>query len=348
MNLESLCGEAAARHASDIHLVVGEPPVFRIDGALIRQSEMTKLDVPGMESLLLPALPETARIALMDGAPVVDAVLSKEDLLCRVAVYRERGRLAATVRIAQAKVPTLEQIGTGYPELAPLLARLAGTPRGLILFTGRTGSGKATTAVALVEHINQTSGARIITIEESPSYALHSKQSILTSMYIGQDTGSYEQAAQTVFHHADPDVVYLSDLPTQETMRQALILAETGHLVVANLHAESVPEAVEQLIRAFPEPRESVRALLARTLVAVFCQRLLRRKDRPGRVAAYEILLTTPSVREIVRTSAALENDLTVAIAVGRTEGMRTLSDAVDGLIASGHIDAETAQAQMA
>lgn len=343
MQLETVLDEAVERNASDIHLVVGEPPVFRVNGALVRQEENTTvLDPATMDRLLLPLLTDSLRALLTEGnLSFADVVLAQGRNLFGVAIYRERGRLAATIRVAMPEVPSLEAIGG---DMTPLLTALSEKPRGLILFTGPTGSGKATTAIALIEHINRTRSERIYTVEESPSYAFESKQSLITSLFVGQDTESYERAAHVLLTGADPDVVYLNDLPTAEAVRQALMLAETGHLVIANLHAESAVSAVEQMVTAFPEPRAPVRSLLARTLVAVFSQRLLPRRDRPGRVAAYEVLLGTARVREIIRGSGPLDN-LTDAIQADSGEGMRTAQSAIAALVAAGEISEETAEA---
>ena len=343
MDLDTLLAEATVLQASDIHLTYGQPPVYRVGGKLQRREETPPLDAAAMEDMILPALPEPQRIAFQEElAASVEATLTREaetSLSYLLMAFRSQGRIAATIRLLSQQIPTLEKVGGTTREL---LERLAQEPRGLILFTGPTGSGKQATAWAVAETINRERSERIFVIEESPFFTFESKRSVVTTLHIGQDFDSYERAAQTVLRGADPDVVLFSDLPTLEAVRQALLLAETGHLVIASLQGESAVGVVTELIQAFPEPRDPVRSLLSRTLVAVFNQRLMARADRRGRIAAYEILLGTPAVREALRSGAAAET-LQAAIADGQDAGMQTLEGAIDALLAAGTISEETA-----
>jgi len=342
MDLDTLLAEATALKASDIHLAYGQPPVYRVGGELRRREGTPALDTEAMDALILPALPEPQRLTLQEGiAASVEATLAREEtsLSYQLMAFRAQGRITATIRLLSQQIPTLEKIGG---DARDVLERVAKEPRGLILFTGPTGSGKQTTASVVIETINLERCERIFVIEESPYFTFESKQSVVTTLYIGQDFDSYERAAQTILRGADPDVVLFNDLPTLESVRQALLLAETGHLVFASLQGESAVGVVTELIQAFPEPRDPVRSLLSRTLVAVFNQRLMARADRRGRVAAYEILLGTPTVREALRNGAAAET-FQAAIADGRDAGMQTLQGAIDALLAAGTISEETA-----
>jgi twitching motility protein PilT len=342
IELNSLLAEATQKNASDIHLVVGEPPVFRMNGPVLeRQTHLPALDEEAIQSILLPVLPVLSRTAFEEGMTnFADVTLPVGSLEYRITVFRERGRIAATIRVILAFIPSIEQIGEAA---TPILQDLATKTRGLILFTGPTGSGKATTAAAIIERINEKEARRIFVIDESRSYTFRSQESLITTLQVGQDIMSVEEGLRVV-NNADADVIITMILPTQEAIRSALTLADTGRLVIAVLHGESVAEALQDLLSTFPEPREAWRSLLARTLVAAFNQRLLPRADRPGRAPAYEVLLPSPEVREVIRRGGELGEGLKAAMAAGHVEGMRTQEKAIDALLAAGIISAETAE----
>ena len=347
MNLISLVSEAAARGASDLHLVPGEPPIFRKDGRLSREVEMPPVTQEAFRADVLTALPERARRGLEDGSlNSADTTLtaSDEQASYKLFVYRIEEGFAANLRIIPGEIPSLEAIGgDALPELQKIAQRL----RGLVLFAGPTGSGKLTTATSVLDHINQTRAERIYILEDVPGYAWKSRQSIVTVLRVGGgdtlgNALSYEQAAQMLMRGADPDIVFFTDLLTVDTLRQAMILAETGHLVLANTQAESAADLVEFLTQSLPEPHVAGRDLLARTLAAVFCQRLLPRIERVGRVCAYEFLLVTPTVHEVVRQGASAR-ELQALIDAGEG-GSRSQNVALDRLLAQGAITEETAR----
>jgi twitching motility protein PilT len=342
--LETLLAEGVERKASDIHLTAGQPPVFRVNGALVRRPDTPPLDAAAVETLVLPVLSEMGRATLMEGGgSAAEAVLTLPDSgrTFFLLALRAHGGLTATIRIVLQEVPVLDKIGG---DTTDLLKQMATTPRGLVLITGPTGSGKMTTAAAIVEHSNQDSAARIFVLEEVPGYVFSDKQGVVTTLRIGQDFESYERAASLLMRGADPDVVLFSDLPTLDAVRQALVLADTGHLVIGVLAAEGAAQAVEDLMNAFPEPRDGVRALLARTLVAVFNQRLIVRASGQGRVAAYEALMGSPTLRERIRNGASASELHAVMEADGGGSGQhRTLDGALDALVERGEITPEQA-----
>ena len=347
MELAALLAEAVDLHASDIHLLPDTPPLFRVAGTLSPRPDTAPLDDTTMASLILPALPEAVRHAFADGiAPSAEVVLAPADnaLDFHLWAFRTEGRLAATIRVGISTIPTLEQIGGTTTEFFRRLA--AETKRGLLLFTGPTGSGKATTAYAFLDEVNAVRSERIFLVTELPVYRMAHKQSYVTRWQVGQDVETFEQAGRNLWK-VDPDVVYFGDLPTLEAVRQALLLADAGHVVVGNLASESAVEAIENLVHAFAPPSHRFgQTLLARTLVAVVNQRLVRRASGTGRVAAYEILLGTPPVQTAIRAgadSAALQ----AALDNGTADGQRSRAHALAEMVASGEITAEAREAAL-
>jgi twitching motility protein PilT len=342
MTLDSLLVEAVSRKASDLHLAVGQPPTIRVSGKLERL-EYDAIDSGAMDALVLPVLPEPQRTAFVEGAtPTAEATVADAgaDLLFALFAFRSQGRIAATVRILSNAIPRMDLVaGTSQP----LFERLAREVNGLVLFTGPAGSGKGTAAAAVVEEINRERAERIYVIDQIPVYVFEPKKSLTTHVYVGQDFDSFERAAQAILKGADPDVVVFGDLPTVEALHQALLLADTGHLVIAILTADGAAGLPRTLLGAFPEPPHLLPAdLLARNLVAILNLRLMRRANRPGRVAAYEVLLGTEAVRSIIRDGAD-PAQLTAAMEAGGAEGMCTLDAALDALVEAGDVTAEAA-----
>jgi twitching motility protein PilT len=342
--LEQLLHESVERRASDIHFAAGEPPIFRISGVLERQLSHPKLSADDLANLLLPTLPEAARLGMGNGtlssAKTVLTFAEEPQMECHLTLYRSEDGLGATARLLSDQIPALELIAG---DVLPLLEKIVDLRRGLVLFTGPTGSGKLTTAAAVVETINARRSERIFSLRDSGGYTWRSKKSVITTLLIGRDHETYDRAAEVVMRGADPDVILFEDIPTPEAARQALILADTGHLVIACVGAESVTDTIARLARALPEPRDTAHDLLARNLVAVFNQRLFSRSTGRGRVPAYETLFVTPAVRKIIRAGAA-RDELDAAMEQGGGDmGARTLSAAIDALLAAGQITEETA-----
>ncbi|HLV81214.1 MAG TPA: ATPase, T2SS/T4P/T4SS family, partial [Chthonomonadaceae bacterium] len=281
MELLTLLTEMLQQDASDLHLVVGQPPVFRRDGALVRR-EGPALEADTMEALLLPHLTEEARTQLTLQHQDIEIALRLEGRVCRFHVYRERGHWAATIRPTPQKPPTLDLLFPEAEGIGQALHSLLALPRGLILVTGPTGSGKTTTCIGMLETMNRTQARRIVTLEDPITYELISKQSLITQRSVGQDVTSFARGAFSAFRE-DLDVIFISEMRDLETVQYAFALAESGHLVFATLHLENATDAVNRLIEVFPEPRDLIRRMVARNLVAVIAQRLVARGDRPGR-----------------------------------------------------------------
>ncbi len=341
--LNALLDETIARDASDLHLIANEPPTFRVRGELVR-ADAPPWTAAALETVVLGALPPAVRFALVDGAQhTVSAIVERNGFAFTLCAFHENGgRLAATVRVMPRDIPTLEQIGGVATEKLKAIAAL---PRGMVLFTGPTGSGKTTSVCAVVEEINKTRPDRIFLLEGTPGYRFTSKTGLISALYIGQDASDYAQAAQTVWEGADPDVVYFADLATEADLRAALTLADTGHLVLIQLHATSAADALARLV-ALAHGDDHLRQLLAQTLVAVFNQRLLPRANRPGKVCAHEYLPVTGAVREALRSGGADETALWEAARENENAaGAQTDQEVVTALLESGEITSETADA---
>jgi twitching motility protein PilT len=338
MELNTLLTELAERKGSDLHLVAGQPPVFRIDGALVRR-EGEAMEEEALTALLLSPLSEDQKTRLISDRQDVEISLRREGRSYRYHLYYERGRLACAIRSVPQNPPSLEMLYPDADGIRGTLEALTELPRGLVLMTGPTGCGRNTTCAALLERINQSMSRRILTLEDPIEYEMVSKQSLITQRSIGQDVASFRLGALSAFRE-DVDVVLISELRDLETIQYALALAESGHLVLSTLHLERATDAVRRIIEVFPEPRDLIRRTVARNLAAVIAQRLLPRADKSGRVPVNEVLLGTPQMRRMIAENAA---DLTLGIEAGRDAGMQTMDDSILRCYRQGILSYETA-----
>lgn len=329
MNLTTLFEEAVERKASDIHLATGDVPCLRISGKL------TRMDLPALNpeefvALMDPALTAEHWARISSGIPVERTINQGDRNFCLIAFRAADSGFAATFRILGAEVPSFEKISEGAEEL---MERIVNTPRGLVLIAGPTGSGKVTTADSIVERINLTKPNRIFVVETSPAYTFRSKMSMVTQLHVGADFESYERALEAA-HHADPDVIVVDDIPNGEALRQIVILAETGHLVLANMHADSVIEVLRRVFEAANTEAIALRRALAQNLVAITTQRLFARANGEGRVPAYDWLWATSAVK-----SAILHGDMDRVMQLQSTEPeCQTLETTLNSLVATGKI----------
>jgi len=319
--------------ASDLHIRVGVPPILRIHGSL------QPLDVPVltpehterlMKSITSPEHQQNVR---NNGG--TDFGFSFGDAArFRVSVFRERGNIGLVLRLIPSKLLTLEQIG-----LPPQVRELLYRPRGLILVTGPTGSGKTTTLASMLNIINQDRDCHIITVEDPIEYYHSHKKSIVTQREIGVDVPSFAEAIRRALRQ-DPDVVLVGEMRDLETMQTAITAAETGHLVFATLHTTGAASTVDRIVDAFPtEQQEQVRTQLSVGLVAVISQLLLVRADRPGRIAAFEVMISTPSIRARIRDNKTFQ--VTSDIQTGAKYGMISLDAHLLSLYLKGLIQYE-------
>lgn len=337
MELDSLLARLTLT-TSDLHLVAGSPPIFRVAGDLV--PDPTPLTPEDLDGLLQTALPADKLAAARQGHDF-SATLRRGDQTFRCQVFRERGHLAAALRALPGRPSTLEELS-----LPPVFEELTQSKRGLILLSGPTGSGKSTTLVSLVDHINRTRAERICTVEDPLLYVIPSALSLVTQRVIGEDVEGYERGLLSVMD-ADPDVVLIGELRTPATALLALEMADKGHLVFSQMTADTAADALARLLALLGEPTHQARRLLSRTVQALVAQKLLPRADGPGRVAANEVLIATPRVRQMIADGQTDPNLLALAMEASPQTGMQTMDDALLGLHASGVISRESAEAHL-
>jgi twitching motility protein PilT len=339
MFLEELLQQVFERRASDLHLSVGLPPVMRIDGKLVR-SEHPPLSKEDVQRLIFSMLNNEQRRVLEQNWDLDCSYGVSGIGRFRVNVYKDRGTYAAALRSIVTDVPTFEQLN-----LPPIVKDIAEKPRGLVLVTGPTGSGKSTTLAAMIDYINTHRAEHILTIEDPIEFIHQSKRSVVHQRELGQDTRSFENALRAALRE-DPDVVLVGEMRDLETIRLALTAAETGHLVMGTLHTSSAMQTVDRIVDVFPaEQQMQIRVQLSNSLCAVFSQALLPRmnefKEKAGRVMAQEIMIVTPAIANLVREGKTAQ--IYSAIQTGSQYGMVTLETALKDLYVKGLVNYEDA-----
>ncbi len=333
ITMDDLLALAVEEGASDLHLAVGLPPTLRISGSL-QQLESTPLTPEDTERLMREITPAIHQegLAKVNGA---DFGMAYKDLArFRVSIFRQKGHVGLVLRQIPTKMLTLEQIG-----LPAQLKDLLFKPRGLILVTGPTGSGKTTTLASMINIINQERDCHIITIEDPIEYYHTHKKSVVTQREIGVDVPSFSEALRRALRQ-DPDVILVGEMRDLETMEAAITAAETGHLVFATLHTTGAARTVDRIVDAFPtNQQEQIRTQLSTSIVAVISQALMPRKDAPGRIAAFEIMIATPSIRALIRDNKTFR--ITSDIQTGAKWGMQTLDSHLIELWRAGKISYE-------
>jgi twitching motility protein PilT len=321
--------DAVNAGASDIHISAGLPPIVRQDGNL-HQAGTTPL-TPEVAKLLVEALLATDQKSRMHRSKDADFTYVIDDFgRFRVNAYQQRGTLAAAIRPIPAHIPSIESL-----RLPAILSDLTRCHAGLILVTGATGSGKSTTIAAMVDHINRERAVHILTLEDPIEYTFQNRRAMVNQREIGTDSADFQSAMRSALRE-DPDVIVVGELRDLETMRAALTLAETGHLVFATLHTRSAPSTVDRFIDAFSaEQQNQVRTQLAGSLQAVISQQLIR-KVNGGRIAAIEILTATAAVRSLIREGKT--HQLANAIETGGEAGMISMDRVLSDLVKQGFI----------
>jgi len=317
VHMDDLLEVIVEEGGSDLHLRVGVPPIIRLHGRL-RPLDLPPLRPEDTESLMKAITSEAhiQRVREQGGTDFGFAYGDKARF--RVSVFKERGNHGLVLRQIPNKLLTLEQIG-----LPPSVKDLLYRPRGLILVTGPTGSGKTTTLASMLDIINTERDCHIITIEDPIEYYHHHKRSIITQREIGVDVPNFAEALRRGLRQ-DPDVILVGEMRDLETMEAAITAAETGHLVFATLHTTGAARTVDRIVDAFPtNQQEQIRTQLASSIVAVISQLLLVRADGKGRVAAFEIMISTPSIQALIRDNKTFR--ITSDIQTGAKYGMVTL-----------------------
>jgi twitching motility protein PilT len=320
----------AERHASDLLLVQGEPPAFRVHGRMVRASAPA-LDGIEIEEMVFPELPAHAQQAYRAHG-IADASRRVAGVgRFRINLHRERGRAAAAIRLLPTRVPTLQSL-----DLPPGTEAIARLPRGLVLIGGATGSGKTTTVAALVDDINRREAKHIITIEDPIEYEHVNQKSVIQQIEMGIDAADFPTALRSALRQA-PDVIVIGEMRDPETMRIALAAGETGHLVLSTLHTTDVASSIGRMTDSFPAERQpTIRQEIAAALSAVFVQTLLPRVGG-GRVAAAELLLVSYGARQHIRRNTL--HQLHQEITMTRRIGSFTLEECLARMVRSGLVE---------
>ena len=337
MDLDSLLRHAVDGGASDVHLKVGQPPILRHDGALQAAEGWLPLTDRQLEEVLATVTAhDSARRATFDQTGDLDLAYTPPGLpRLRVNGFRQRGAISFAFRVIPSEVPGFADLG--LPEGIEVLA---GEPRGLVLCTGATGSGKTTTLAAIIGHINATRPCHIVTIED-PIEILHDDRlGIVNQREIGLDTPSFNEALRRALRQ-DPDVILIGEMRDAETAQTAMQAAESGHLVLSTLHTTDAAESIGRIVEFFPpQKHQQVRSILAGVLRGVISQRLMPRLDR-GRVPAVEVMVVNARIADLIRENRV--DEIEDAIADGAFFKMQTFTQALIALVLDGHVDREVA-----
>ncbi|MCC6727815.1 MAG: type IV pilus twitching motility protein PilT [Chthonomonadales bacterium] len=335
MHIDDLLRVVVEKGGSDLHVSVGVPPIIRVDGQLL-PTNYEKVSPQESQRLIYDILTDE-QIQRFETTLELDfsyqlARLSR----FRVNVYRDRGNVATAFRVIPSRIPTLRDLS-----LPAVLEDLTRLPRGLILVTGPTGSGKSTTLAAMINQINTERSVHVLTIEDPIEYLHSHRFSIINQREVGQDTRQFANALRAALRE-DPDVILVGEMRDLETMQMAVSAAETGHLVFATLHTNSAATSVERIVDSFPPgQQEQVRLQLSNNLQAILCQQLLPRANQPGRVCAMEIMTASPAIRNLIRENKA--HQITSMIQTSANMGMQTMDQSLRDLYLRGLITFELA-----
>lgn len=334
--IEVLLEEVIKKKASDLHLQVGIQPMLRVDGALRPVSGTEPLNEESVETLIFALLDEDQKQILLKDKEF-DFSFAFGDLgRFRVNAFHERGNLAAALRLIPSELLSVEQLG-----LPPVVNKFAEYPRGLVLVTGPTGSGKSTTLAAMIHKINQERAEHIITIEDPIEFTHKSLKSVVVQREVHYDTYSFSAALRSSLRE-DPDVVLIGEMRDLETIAAAITIAETGHLVFATLHTNSAAQSIDRMIDVFPAHQQpQIRSQLSNILMAICSQRLIPAIGG-GRIASAEIMVATPAVRNIIREGKT--HQLDAVIQTGAEYGMQSMDKTLASLVHSGTITYDEAR----
>ncbi|NPV48925.1 MAG: type IV pilus twitching motility protein PilT [Armatimonadetes bacterium] len=333
--LDKLLRFSVKQRASDLILKAGQPPIFRIHGDLVRMGQEPLSNQEAREIAMSPLSPSQAKqfeeMMELDYAYQIPGVAR-----FRVNIMVQRGRITSCYRTIPFHIQTMEQLG-----LPPIVKTLADYPRGLVLVTGPTGSGKSTTLAAMVNYINQTKPLHIMTVED-PLEFLHEPQvALVNQREVGEDTLTFPNALKFVLRQ-DPDVILIGEMRDLETIGLAISAAETGHLVFGTLHTTDAVQTVDRVIDVFPpHQQQQIRMQLSVNLVGVLSQALVKTRDKQGRVAAFEIMEAIPAIRNLIREGKT--HQIGSMIQTGQRRGMMTLDQHLAELVARGIADYESA-----
>ena len=336
LRIEILLEEVVKKRASDLHIQVGLPPMLRIDGALMPAAGTQPLDEAAVERLVFQILDEDQRQILLKDKEFDFSFAFGTLGRFRVNAFHERGNLAAALRLIPNEIKSAAELG-----MPPIISTFAEFPRGLVLVTGPTGSGKSTTLASLIDKINTEKSHHIITIEDPIECTHKSKKSVVVQREVHYDTYSFSAALRSSLRQ-DPDVVLIGEMRDLETISAAITIAETGHLVFATLHTNSAAQSIDRMIDVFPPHQQpQIRAQLSNILQAIVSQRLVP-SIGGGRVVAAEVLIANPAVRNIIREGKS--HQLDAVIQTSAEQGMQTMDRTLANLVQSGTITYDSAR----
>ena len=335
MTLEQIIITAREQGASDIHISAGLPLMFRINGQLTVRTEFA-MSEEETKRMLLGILNEKQKTELENGRDADFALVISGGKRQRVNVFCQQRKICATIRILNNDIPGLDELG-----LPKVLDKLAEEPRGLILFTGPTGSGKSTSMAAVIEKINQERAEHILTVEDPVEYVFEQKKSLIHQREVGADVESFASAIRSALRE-DPDIILVGEMRDYETISAALTAAETGHLVMSTLHTTGAAQTIDRIIDACPTGSQNqIRTQLAGVLQAVITQCLMPNRTRTGRVVATEVLLGTDAAANLIRENKC--HQIGTLMQSGAALGMHTLNGDLARLLNAGKITKETA-----
>ncbi len=335
MDIDAVLRELERQNGSDLHLKVGRPPLFRVRGELL-PTEMPSLQEEDLKAALYKMM-SPRLIKEFEETMEADFSYSVAGLArFRVNVFVQRGQIGSVMRLIPLEVPTVESLG-----LPPVLNKIADAENGLVLVTGPTGSGKSTTLAAMIQHINLSRPVHVMTVEDPIEFVYTDEMATINQRELGLDTGALGNALRAVLRQ-DPDIILMGEMRDPDTIRFGITAAETGHLVFATLHTNDATQTLDRILDTMPpEARDMVRSQLSIILVGIICQRLPRRADGSGRIAAQEILYNSPNISQLIaenKTRLILR-----AIAEGSYYGMQSFNQALHKLVQQGFITQDEA-----
>ena len=336
LKIETLLEETIRRNASDLHLQYGLAPIIRVDGSLTPIAGTSPLNEDAVRNLIFATLDEEQQKILLKDKEFDYSFAFGDLARFRVNAFHERGKLAAAFRLIPNQIKNINDLG-----LPAIVETFAEFPRGLVLVTGPTGSGKSTTLAALVDKINREKSTHILTIEDPIEFTHRSQRSVVAQREVHYDTFSFSAALRSALRE-DPDVVLIGEMRDLETIQAAITIAETGHLVLGTLHTNSAAQSIDRMIDVFPSHQQpQVRSQLSNMLQAICAQRLVPAIGG-GRVVAAEIMVANSAVRSLIREGKT--HQLDTAIQTGADQGMQTMDRTLAKLVQTGVITFESAQ----
>lgn len=335
MTIEELLITAKENKASDVHITVGLPPKMRINGRLV-DMDYPRLLPPDTEAVISTMMSDK-RLQQFEELGEIDFSYSIPQIgRYRVNVFHQRGSMAASIRLVSTKIPLPEELG-----IPKSVVDLYQRKRGLVLVTGPTGSGKSTTLASIIDKINSTREVHVITLEDPIEYLHNHKKAMVNQREIGLDTHSYANALRAALRE-DPDVILVGEMRDLETISTAITAAETGHLVLSTLHTIGAASTIDRIVDVFPpHQQQQIRVQLSMVLESVISQQLIPTADKKSRVAAFEVMHSTPAIKNLIREAKSPQINSTIQ--TSKKLGMQTMDDAIFDLYMKGDIDKENA-----